>query len=551
MNAEQAAQALGRSFKTSGKGVETHCPCHDDKNPSFHITQGDDGKLLFHCKAGCNQDVVLAAVKAAGALPENKQSQVVAEFHYKNAAGHVLYTKQRIEPGDNGKLKKFLFKSGAGFKRGCNPVLYNLPAIQAAETVYITEGEKQADKLAGWDLVGTTLDSGSSANPTKTDLLPLTDKHVVILSDNDDPGQKYANNLKDALQSTAASIKVVTLPDLPRKGDIMDWSGDKAELLALVGLTEEDTTDQDQGDKKTPSRKITVINIEDFLALEIPHRGHLLEPVIPQQGLTMVFAPRGIGKTHLSLGIAHAVASGGEFLKWAAPEAKGVLLLDGEMPAKTLQERLARIVLSNEKEPTAPLRIVTPDLQESGMLNLSSAEDQENLAQYLEGIELIIIDNLSTLCRSGRENEAESWLPVQAWALQQRAAGRSVMFIHHSGKNGEQRGTSRREDVLDTVLKLKLPGDYTPDRGANFEVHFVKSRGVFGDETKPFEAQLTVTPDGRDEWAIKSLELSTAEKVANLLNEGIPQQEIAELLNVSKGYVSKSKKRAQELGLLV
>jgi hypothetical protein len=123
MTPEDVARALGKPFKTSGKGVETHCPCHDDKTPSFHIAQGDNGKLLFHCKAGCNQDDVIAAVKAAGALPENRQSQVVAEFHYKNAAGQVLYTKQRIEPGENGKPKKFLFKSDAGFKRGCDPDL--------------------------------------------------------------------------------------------------------------------------------------------------------------------------------------------------------------------------------------------------------------------------------------------------------------------------------------------------------------------------------------------------------------------------------------------
>jgi hypothetical protein len=95
--------------------------------------------------------------------------------------------------------------------------------------------------LASWDLVGTTLDSGANANPTKTDLSPLAGKHVVILPDNDGPGQKYTNNLKDALQSIAASIKVVTLPDLPHKGDIMDWSGDKAKLLALVDQTEENT----------------------------------------------------------------------------------------------------------------------------------------------------------------------------------------------------------------------------------------------------------------------------------------------------------------------
>ena len=229
---------------------------------------------------------------------------------------------------------------------------------------------------------------------------------------------------------------------------------------------------------------------------------------------------------------------------------QSVLFLDGEMPAVALQERIARIAISSDKEPAAPFKIITPDMQPSGMIDLSRSEDREELQPFFEGIDLIIVDNLSTLCRSGKENEGEAWLPVQQWALQQRSAGRSVLFIHHSGKNGEQRGTSRREDVLDTVIALKRPGDYTPDMGACFEVHFEKARGLFGEETKPFEARLITTPDGLQTWGMKPLEDSTAEKVAKLLNEGIPQHEIPELLNLSKGAVSKAKQKATSMGLL-
>ena len=135
--------------------------------------------------------------------------------------------------------------------------------------------------------------------------------------------------------------------------------------------------------------------------------------------------------------------------------------------------------------------------------------------------------------------------------LRQRASGRSVLFIHHSGKGGLQRGTSRREDVLDTVIALRHPGDYTPDQGATFEVHFEKNRGIYGDDTKPFEARLTTDKNGRQEWITKTLEQSTTEKVTNLLVDGVPQKEIADMLGISKGAVSKAKKRAENLGLLV
>jgi putative DNA primase/helicase len=264
----------------------------------------------------------------------------------------------------------------------------------------------------------------------------------------------------------------------------------------------------------------------------------------------MAYAPRGIGKTHFSLGLTYAVTSGGSFLGWQATKPRGVLFLDGEMPAVALQERIARIAASSEKEPAAPFKIVTPDMQPTGMIDLSRLDDQELLQPYLEGIDLIVVDNLSTLCRSGKESEGEGWLPVQQWALQQRSSGRSILFIHHSGKNGEQRGTSRREDVLDTVIALKRPGDYTPDMGACFEVNFEKARGLYGEDTKPFEARLMTTPDGLQSWAIKALEDSTAEKVAKLLNEGIPQHEISDLLKMSKGNVSKAKQKAAGLGLL-
>jgi putative DNA primase/helicase len=298
------------------------------------------------------------------------------------------------------------------------------------------------------------------------------------------------------------------------------------------------------------SSRIKIIAANDFMSLELPPRENIIAPWLPCQGLAMIYAPRGVGKTYVALSLGYAASSGSSLFNWKAEKPRGVLYIDGEMPASVLQERLAKISVSNNLEPVTPLRFYTPDLQETPhIINLACEEDQKALQGHLEGIELIIIDTISTLCRAGRENEGESWLPIQTWALQQRAARRSVLFIHHAGKNGEQRGTSRREDVLDTVISLKHPGDYTPDKGACFDVHFEKSRGIYGDETKPFEAQLTTSPDDKLIWLTKPLEESTVEKVANLLNDGVQQQDIAEMLKLTKGAVSKAKKKALERGL--
>jgi len=201
-------------------------------------------------------------------------------------------------------------------------------------------------------------------------------------------------------------------------------------------------------------------------------------------------------------------------------------------------------------EPSAPLKIITPDMQDMGMPDLATIEGQTDIEPHLEGIELVIIDNISTLCRSGGESNADDWTSVQGWVLSLRARGLSVLFIHHSGKGGQQRGTSRREDILYTVINLRHAGDYNPDEGACFEIHFEKSRGIYGDDVKPFEAKLITDNAGKQEWTIKDLDECRTHKVARLLNDGVPQNEIHEMLDVTKGTVSKHKKKAKALGLL-
>jgi hypothetical protein len=286
--------------------------------------------------------------------------------------------------------------------------------------------------------------------------------------------------------------------------------------------------------------RLEALPLGEFLSRSFPPKEMLLAPWLPAKGLALVFAPRGIGKTHFALAAAYAIASGGIFLKWAAPKPRRVLLLDGEMPAVTLQERLAHIVERALEEPPAHdfVRVLAADLCEFGIPDISTKEGQAELEPHLDDAELIIVDNISTICRSGKENESESWGMVQEWALQQRRAGRSVLFVHHAGKGGEQRGTSKREDVMDSVLKLSLPDDYSPADGARFVVTFTKSRGFVGPEAEPFEAALR---DG--EWSTRAIENDLAERAAHMAGQGMKQREIAAELDCSAAKVNRLLKR--------
>ena len=95
-------------------------------------------------------------------------------------------------------------------------------------------------------------------------------------------------------------------------------------------------------------QRLRPFDLQELFALDIKPRGMVLDPVIPEKGLVMLYATRGTGKTHVALGIAYAVATGSAFLKWRAERPRRVLLVDGEMPASALRERLQRVAAAED-----------------------------------------------------------------------------------------------------------------------------------------------------------------------------------------------------------
>ena len=301
--------------------------------------------------------------------------------------------------------------------------------------------------------------------------------------------------------------------------------------------------------------RLVVYSLDELLELEIPERQYLLSPWLQSQGLCMIYSTRGFGKTWVSLEIAYAVASGGQFLSWKSENPAGVLYIDGEMPLADLQKRVSQIGVNGSKELQAPLKFLTRDAQETDFPDLSTTEGQKQIESLIrDDIKLVILDNISTLCRSGKEDESDSWLPIQNWLLSLRSLGKSVLQIHHAGKSGQQRGTSRREDVLDTVISLKRPRDYIQAEGARIEFHFEKSRAILGDEVKPFEARLEskTNKEGLEllKWTWKSLEDSTYDSVCRLANEGLENWEISKELEIHKSTVSRYVQRGKREGTI-
>ena len=289
--------------------------------------------------------------------------------------------------------------------------------------------------------------------------------------------------------------------------------------------------------EQSPTRKpVAALDLDDFLGRSFPPRERMLSPWLLRQGLAMVHGYRGFGKTLMSHGSAWAISTGGGFWKWKAPEPRRVLVVDGEMPASDLQTRLREIQETSELKP-APnyFRIAAADTFADGLPDLSQQSMQGFYSDVVADADFVLLDNISTLCPGAQENDADAWGVMQAWILHLRRQGKSVLLVHHDGKGGQQRGTSKKEDVLDTVISLRRPPDYSADEGCRLEVRFTKSRGFHGPDAEPFEARLI-----GNAWELSAIKSGDDDDTLKTLRkQGLTIRDIADRTGLSKSTVSR------------
>ena len=117
-------------------------------------------------------------------------------------------------------------------------------------------------------------------------------------------------------------------------------------------------------------------------------------------------------------------------------------------------------------------------------------------------VDLVILDSFNTLFRTGSEHECG--FAAKKFVLDLKRRGLAVVITCQSGKSGKPRGASRLQHVMNTVIALKYPLDYSVSQGARFEVHFERAHGLHENDVFPFEARLKVC-DGAARWATGNL----------------------------------------------
>ncbi|WP_172125277.1 hypothetical protein [Devosia sp. 919] len=182
-----------------------------------------------------------------------RSTTLLQRFEYRSASGEVLYY---IDKGLTGSQEKVFRTRRPNLLRygdrlnpedhmeeynglgDLHPVLYRLPELTQSDRehlVWITEGEKDAERLVSMGLVATTNPFG--ALKWKNEFSPaLTGRDVIICADNDERGRQHAEQVATSLSGLAKSVTVLRFDGMAEKSDVSDWLNAGHDLPALIKL---------------------------------------------------------------------------------------------------------------------------------------------------------------------------------------------------------------------------------------------------------------------------------------------------------------------------
>lgn len=587
LSAAAIAAKLEKSRKR-GSYYMCRCPAHDDQKPSLAIGDDPSGRIWMKCYAGCSTEKIRAALEVCGIWPAEMASTLTdadcaappvgseklrilspipldvsnpflqmkddgtidCYYEYRDREGRILMVVTRKEVAGTKTIFPNVYvvhKNGTrSWLRGSLPKPWPLYGLRDLELrsqtpVLVVEGEKTADAVSrhftGYNSI--TWPGGASA-VDHTDWNPLRGRDVVLWPDADEPGRAAMDRVRKRLiKAGARSIRLVQIPaDMPEGWDLADEVPEGVDVQQLL----DGAVDVGGGLRRH------IRSAREVAELDIPPKSCLVEEWLPRGGLAMVWAERGLGKTWFALELALCVAEGRSFLAYKVPKSEAVLYIDGEMPLVDTKERLKLLrqcvpenlyVLSSET-------LFTSDTP----LNINDEADQERIVSAIadmaqEGIKpgLVILDNLSSLTAGIDENDNSALDGILRFLRRLRHDGITVLFVHHANKSGDQRGASRREDLLDTSIKLARPDKTVTAHhdGGHFVVEFTKTRGRTPKPHK-LEIKLMQTADGRVSFSwSQGRTVSPRDEILRAIAMEKPktQAEVAEHLGRAKGTISK------------
>jgi hypothetical protein len=414
------------------------------------------------------------------------------------------------------------------------------------DTVHIFESQWDAFAFmaVSGERHGIIVTRGASNGALVADVIP--DRATVyVWPQNDAPGEKWA---KDVCGNTKATVKRVRIPSSHK--DANDWARTGATVAQLLAAMNAAETLREAEKSWDDALSESVVTANELHHLHLTQRRKLLGDWFAEGDLGFIFAFRGVGKTWLALAVAQALSTGGRLGDWQAHAPVKVLYVDGEMPPDLMRARTDGLEAANDN-----LHFLSHDIlfERTGkVLNITRPEVQQAITQrcLASAIKVLFLDNLSTLACGMKENEADSWELVNNWLLDLRRRKIAVVIVHHAGRSGEMRGTTKREDNVFWIIALDDAKRWADDkRGARFISHFTKPSRNTQEEVPTYEWRFVTEASGV--VTISHAQAQTLDVFRQLIEEGVCEcVHIASEMKTSPATVSRLAKKASDAGWL-
>lgn len=473
------AQNITRHFGGEWQGSQGAFPTpgHSKADRGMTVKDTDDGDVVFYSHNGGDWQAVKDECRRIGLLPERQRSRdgdtwrVTGCYEYVDADGAVAYRTVRKEK--LGERKRFVAQrpdGRGGWINGLDKdvprILYRLPDIIAADrasVVYLTEGERKADKLASWGFVATAIAFGAKGW-RDTYAKALADRTVVILPDNDDDGCGFAERASKSIAAAGGRAFVLPLPELPPKGDIIDWQGTPEQLRSLT-----DTA------INPPVAMLPLLDPGAWQDKPAPARTWALHEWIPTRQATYLTGAGSTGKSLLSQQLATCIALGRPFLGVETRQSVAIYLTC-EDDADELHRRQLAICAALGVPPRAlsgKLHLITlagaignelATFDPQGRMATTEAWATLHATVMQTGAGFVALDNVAHLF-AGNEN-IRNQVAAFCGLLNGLAADAdaSILFLGHPNKAGDSfSGSTAWENQVRSRLFLDQPRDADGD----------------------------------------------------------------------------------------
>lgn len=472
------------------RGKSAQCPAHEDRAPSLSIGRRKDGNgVVLNCHAGCAPEDVVTALGLTmqdlfdEPLEKQVRPEVVAEYPYVDERGELLLTVKRLEPGYGGERKTFRQFAADGKPKvsGIRRVLYRLPevlaAAQAGGTVFVVEGEKDADSLASTGAVATCNIGGAGKWRDEYTAALRGVGEVVVIADRDDPGRRHAVQVAESVRASGIPVCILE----PAKGkDVTDHLVAGLAFDDLLPYDEHqeqpeqvDETDADAAPERFPSLDWHTAFATDFSRIDwLPGR-------FMERGQQVSFVADGkVGKSLFAHDWLWRCVTGRSFLGDERREPLRVLYFDRENGLRDIVTRMQSLGAGPDDLAGRFDYRMFPKF--SGGLDAAPIAVAELLAIVDEfGPDIVVLDTVSRFI-SGKENDSDTWLQLYGRVhapLKDRCI--ACARLDHMGKDSDKgsRGSSAKSQDVDHVWEMtRLVEDHSTQDGIETVITQIKMK---------------------------------------------------------------------------